>query len=151
MEVEGFGKAVNDYYNHFVTVADAKAGALLAANLVILGGLMSIKFEIWPWLVNLTALTSLISLILSLFVLYPRIPRKGNGLIFWEHVKNYQTAEDYRNAVNSMDRKQMEDDYSIQNWRISRVLSNKNSYVRRSIWVLMISISLIGIMLIIQS
>jgi len=149
---ESFGRAVHDYYNSFVTVADAKAGAILAANLVIMGGLMSIEINIWPGLLNFTALTSLISLSLSLLVLYPRIPKgkKGQGLIFWEHVKDFETPEEYQKAVSEMEYSQMEMDYAIQNWRVSRVLAKKNRFVRKSIWVLMLTILLIAIMLILQ-
>lgn len=41
---DGFGKGINDYYNHYVRVEDAKARAILAANFILLGGLMNIDF-----------------------------------------------------------------------------------------------------------
>ncbi len=38
---EGFGKGVNDYLNHYVRNADAKAGVLIAAALTIAAYLLS--------------------------------------------------------------------------------------------------------------
>jgi hypothetical protein len=39
----GFGKGVNDYLNQYVMVADAKAGAILAANLALSAALLDHK------------------------------------------------------------------------------------------------------------
>lgn len=42
----GFGKGVNDYLNHYVTVSDAKAAAFLALNVVVIQFLMKDHFWI---------------------------------------------------------------------------------------------------------
>jgi len=142
---EGFGKGVNDYFNHFITVADAKSGAILAANFILQGGLVNIKFFNETAITSLYLLTSIcciISIIYCLTVLYPRLPRAQKGLIFWENVKCYKSLSEYIKDVSKLDTDEIEKEYAKQNWYVSKVLSKKNKHVRIAITFFAISLIL---------
>jgi hypothetical protein len=142
----GFSKGVNDFYNHLVTVADAKAAAILAANFVLLGGLININFchcIFIPFI--LTGLTAVISIIFCCVVLYPRLPKSEKGLIFWENVNCYEQDSDYIQDINNLSKNAVEDDYARQNWRVSKVLSTKNKNIRYSVITFCISLVLLVI------
>lgn len=138
---DGFGKGVNDYLNHFITIADAKAGALLAANFVLLGGVINLKVCCCNFiLIIITGAVSILSIIFCCIVLYPRLPKVGKGLIFWGNIKSFNTANEYLIETGKLDNKQVEIEYATQNWLVSQVLSNKNYYVRFAIWTFCISL-----------
>jgi hypothetical protein len=131
---EGFGKGINDYFNHYVTVSDAKAGAILVANFILLGGLINIQFCCCiaiPYL--LTGIVSILSIIFCIVVLYPRLPKAEKGLIFWENLKSYSTLNEYLNDVRQLDNSKVEEEYAKQNWHVSKVLSTKNKHIRSAI------------------
>jgi len=131
---EGFGKGVNDYFNHYITVADAKAGAILAANFILLGGLININFcccIIIPYL--LTGAVIISSIVFCCIVLFPRLPKAEKGLIFWENVKSYQSVNEYLTDIRQLDISKLEEEYAKQNWHVSKVLSTKNKQVRKAI------------------
>lgn len=143
---EGFGKGINDYFNHYVTVSDAKAGAILAANFILLGGLINIQFCCCiaiPYI--LTGIVSILSIIFCVYVLYPRLPKAEKGLIFWENLKNYSTLDEYLNDVRQLDNSKVEEEYAKQNWHVSKVLSTKNKNIRSAIISFSVSLILIVI------
>ncbi len=141
---EGYGKGINDYFNHYVTVADAKSGAILAANFILLGGLLNIDFCCCiavPYL--LTGITSVISIVFCVIVLYPRLPKSEMGLIFWENIKSYSSINEYLNDVRQLGNSKVEEEYAKQNWHVSKVLSTKNKHVRTAIIAFTISLILL--------
>lgn len=143
---DGFGKGINDYYNHYVTVADAKAGAILAVNFILLGGLINIDFCCClaiPYF--LTGLAIIVSIIYCVIVLYPRLPKAEKGLIFWENLKSYNSINEYLNDVRQLDNSKVEEEYAKQNWYVSKVLSTKNNYTRNAIGSFCISLVLLVI------
>ncbi|MBL7800306.1 MAG: hypothetical protein JNL95_06225 [Chitinophagales bacterium] len=138
---EGFGKGVNDYFNHYVTVADAKAGAILAANFILLGGLIDISLcdcILVPYL--LSGIASIASIIFCGIVLYPRLAKAEKGFIFWENIKSYNSINEYLNDVRQLDIPKVEEEYAMQNWHVSKILSSKNKYVRIAITLFIISL-----------
>ena len=100
-KIKGFGKDVNDYLNHYVTVADAKSAALLASNFILLGALY--EFDIvrlnnclLSLIYLIFCLSSLISLLMNLYVLFPRLNTENKkGLIFWENIQNHNSLNEY--------------------------------------------------------
>ena len=86
-----FPNAVHDYYARYVDNADAKAGALLilvtAAGGALLGGLPT------PCVALAASWVALVFWAVSVFaclhVLFPRLPGRSSGLVFWEDVHTY--------------------------------------------------------------
>jgi len=132
----GFGKDVNDYYNHYIGIADAKAGAVLAIAFVLIDylfGLDTANFS-YKWVLYLAVLFFVVSVILSLLTVFPRTPKKKKkGYVFWEEVRNHVSKEEYAKALSQLDEHQIEQEYSFQNYILSSLLHTKHIIVAWSI------------------
>lgn len=135
----GFGKEVNKYLNHHVTIADAKAAGILTADLA-LGGYISASTHSSVCIINLQW-APLILLFLSgtfaLSTLYPRTPKVGSSIIFWEDIRARTTMEAYLNDLKDVNEAEVERQYGAQNYLISGLLSKKYRFVRLGMWTLM--------------
>lgn len=131
----GFGKGVNDYLNHYVNVADAKAGAVLGADLAIAGLLLaSLQDQGLPVLFIWGAVVFFgLSVAASVAVVYPRTPRAGDGLLFWEDILSRGKLCDYREELKETNDERVEMEYAAQNWNVSGVLRSKYRWTRISI------------------
>lgn len=120
----GFGKDVNDYLNHYVTVADAKAAVMLGLSSVTILAVVGQSMPPgWPGTVRLLAvLLFASSLLLSVACLYPRSNSGGASLIFWEDVSARQSFSDYHRDTTRLDPSTVEQEYASQNWHVSRIL-----------------------------
>ena len=153
-KIKGFGKDVNDYLNHYVTVSDAKSGAVLATNFILLGVIIGLDFSkidncFLNCIVYTTIISSIISVIISLKSIYPRLPYdKKKGLIFWESIRNYETMDEYLKDYKKLTEEEKELLYAKQNYYVSSVLKDKNSNVRNSIIYLGITIILTMLLII---
>ena len=149
---EGFGKGVNDYYNQFVTVADAKAGALLGANFFLIGGLVGLKTDCTSIVFFLASgAFSLLSIAFCCTTLYPRLPKSKRGVIFWENIYSYGSMGEFLNDVSKLDKKTIELEYAKQNWHVSKVLHRKNRSVRWAILAFSIALLLLVITYLLRS
>lgn len=131
---EGFAKGVNDYLNHNITVADAKAAAILATDFVLLGGLSGLCYcdcNRVPYII--AGSLAILSIIFCSIVLFPRLPKATKGLIFWENIKQFSTMEAYIKDSMELKEENVEEEYAQQNWHISQVLSKKHFYIRLAI------------------
>jgi hypothetical protein len=142
----GFGKGVNDYYNNNISLTDAKAGAILAVNFILLGGLINIDIcHCSAISCYLSAISTFISIFFCVIVIYPRLPKAEKGLIFWENLKSYNSIYDYLNDIRQLDISKVEEEYAKQNWYVSKILSLKNYYTRIAIVSFCISLILLVI------
>lgn len=129
----GFGKAVNDYYNHYIGIADAKAGVIASAagaEMLLLAanrprsGAGGEYVEIGLFVVAIA--TVLVALWLSLLIVRPRLPgRGGEGVIFWEHVRTASSPEEYIARLRELDARAIEDAYARQNHAVAGILVRK--------------------------
>lgn len=130
---QGFGKGVNDYLNHYITVSDAKAVALLTLNFLIIQYLVKDHFcEVWNFPCHFIALVFLtLSILLAATELFPRLPHGDKGLIFWEDIIVHETPQQYENALKEYI--QIEKEYAHQNFYVSKVLHKKMKFVQWTI------------------
>jgi hypothetical protein len=137
----GFGKAVNDYLNHYVTLADAKAAGLLIAALTLAPWLM--QFEVKSgiaWVGRGIALAALAAAVgAAAVVLFPRLPFGRTGPIFWEDILGRQSAASYERELRTLDEADVEAAYAQQNYAVSGVLHKKFKVVQASIVMLLIA------------
>lgn len=145
----GFGKGVNDYLNHNVTVADAKAAGILATNFVLLGGLSNFCYcpctKIYYLVVGIFSIGSIL---LCATVLFPRLPKSEKGLIFWENIKSHSSINEYINESGQLNNSVIEEEYAKQNWHVSQVLSKKHFFIRLAIIAFAISLISLVVMFI---
>ncbi len=133
----GFGKDVNDYLNHYVTLTDTKAGALLAGSVAV-GALLLSKD--WPAITGPGQCARAVALVLlavaaghSLWVIYPRLPSGRRGLIFWEDIRCHPDLDSYRAAVQQLDEAKVEQEYAAQNFFVAPVVHRKMELTQRVI------------------
>lgn len=122
----GFGRGVNDYLNHYVVVADAKAAAVLAANLALGVALLDHKPVTGPvWVFGAAFVMLVLSSVLCLLIVFPRLPAGGDGPIFWEDIRSRGSLAVYRSQLRSLDENDVEWAYAAQNWYVSQLLHKK--------------------------
>ncbi|WP_298473186.1 Pycsar system effector family protein [uncultured Maribacter sp.] len=131
----GFSKGVNDYYNHYITVADAKAGVLIGISFVVFDFLKDLKH--CNNLENILFYSSSILLMLtctfSVCAVFPRNPKKKKGIVYWENVKEFKDDEEYYEKITKLDLDKIEKTYSVQNYHLSKLLSRKYYFIRVAI------------------
>ena len=128
----GFAAAVHDYYAHYVDNADAKAGALLVLAVAAGGALLGrlphpcgalaaswIAIAFW----SLTVLA-------CLHALFPRLPGRSSGLIFWEDVHRFQDSSDYVAAVERLSDEEIGRAWATNAFHVAGVLHRKFWAVR---------------------
>lgn len=140
---KGFGKGVNDYLNHYVTVSDAKAVAFLALNFVVIQFLLKDHFYYtWGFPFHFIALIFLsLSILAATFVLFPRLPRGSKGLIFWQDIIERKTPEMYENELAGIQKDGVERQYAHQNFYVSKVLHKKMRFAQSTIIFFLVGIT----------
>ncbi len=131
-----FGKNVNDYLNHYITLADAKAAGFLAATLTLGGATVKLGpgtsgLALITWWGALTALAT--ALAFNCSVIFPRLSSGRNGLIFWEDIRTRKSWDEYAAEVEKLAATDIEREYAAQNFFVSSVLHNKHIGVRLGI------------------
>jgi hypothetical protein len=143
----GFGKDVNDYLNHYVTVADAKAGAVLAADVAIAVLIFDRNAFAGDRYFLLRA--SLGFLVLSAgicaSVIFPRLPSGKTGLVFWEDIRNRKTLVEYARDVAVANAAAIEREYASQNWFVSHVLHKKYRLLQAAIVAFGVGVALAAV------
>jgi hypothetical protein len=140
----GYSKGINDYLNHYVAIADAKAAAFLAGNLIALTIVIDLKYlENFSSIVNFLALSFFaLSSILSTIIFFPRLPKGRKGTIFWEDIRSYDVFNDYLEELKFINEIKAEEEYASQNYYISKVLHTKHYLLRWSILFFLIGVLL---------
>ncbi len=130
----GFGHSINEYLNHYITVADAKAAGVITVDLALAGYLLSkVPTITWPLIFHWIALSLLlVSGLVAIHTLIPRTPKVGSSLIFWEDIRTRTTMDAYLQELAHVDEAEVERQYAAQNYFVSDVLSKKYVLVRRS-------------------
>jgi hypothetical protein len=121
-----FGRGVNDYLNHYVTVADGKAAALLAADVglaVVIAGQTTFPTSI---VLRVAMAIFAVSAVFCATVVFPRLPSGRTGLIFWEDIRRRASVSDYQRDLMEATEEIVEREYAAQNWYVSRVLHTKH-------------------------
>jgi len=140
-----FSTHVHQYLTNYVTVADAKASGLLIINLAII----SLLIESQPFINMILCWISIIgysiSSLISIWVIFPRLPSERNGLIFWEDIFSRKTSEQYTQEFSSIDTKRIISECAEENWHISSVLHKKYKIISYGIVVFILS-SILGLL-----
>ncbi|MGJ8593071.1 MAG: Pycsar system effector family protein [Aquaticitalea sp.] len=131
----GFSKNVNDYYNHYVGIADAKAAAVIAISFLLFDFIIGLNKTtcIEEIFFYLTSFSLIFSCLFSLIAVYPRSPKEKKGLIFWENVRNFKNKDEYFAEIEKLEKKDIEEKYASQNYNLSNLLHRKHFYIRLAI------------------
>lgn len=129
-------KDVNEYLNHYITVMDTKATAFLAGSVgaatfllqkVPEGGALRVFYVVAVVLFGA-------SIIVAGGVIFPRVPKRGNSILFWGDIArqpNFQSyLKDFDRVVESGF---LDEQYCVQNFQVARLLKRKFLWLRWSI------------------
>jgi len=144
----GFGHGVHVNLHQHVALADAKAGALVAADL----GFAVILFSNQPRTDMGTivywgaALLFTVSALVGASALYPRSSKNDLSLIFWQGISQQKTSDDYWSAVSNLDERKVKQEYAEGNYHVSRILCAKYSIIRwcASLFILRVLVAFAG-------
>jgi len=137
LAMAGFGAGVHVYLNQVLTLIYSKTTTLLAANMVLVSLLLSTRSSTLLTL-NFFYIGAVfffaLSAIMSTTVLFPRLHRHdADGLIFWRAILLRGTPEDYHTSIRALDKSTVEEEYSKDNWHISKTIRYKDAVLRAAI------------------
>jgi len=137
-ESASIAKGINDYLNHYVSVADAKAGAL--AVMAALSGSVSSYFigddpdNVLQWIMKCSLFFHFLTLMTCCLIVFPRKPSRGDSVIFWEDIAQDNECHVYQDRFElAVSNNFSSREYSSQNYYISKVLSTKHFWLRMGI------------------
>ncbi len=129
-------KNINDYVNHYITVMDTKASAFLAGNVAAATFLLrDIPDMGWLRVAYVLALMLFAgSIAVAGAVIFPRLPSKGNSIIFWGDIAAHTDPQSYIRDFNRVvDQALLDEQYCMQNFFAARVLRRKYRCLRWAI------------------
>ncbi|MCP2033525.1 hypothetical protein L1279_000508 [Planomicrobium sp. HSC-17F08] len=92
-----FTSQQNEHLNNSLRFADAKAGALVTVNGLVLTyvtALIDSSSGYSAWFFKASLVTLIIGIVWSIAVVYPKsLNSKDKGLVYWGHIRNYKKEE----------------------------------------------------------
>lgn len=138
--------AINRIINSYIILADQKASFLIAAGVAAPSFLLS-KLPQGMGLATFVYFTStalfILSVILAVAAIIPRIPMQGNGSVFWGDIASCENSTDYQSRFESSfaDNK-IGSEYATLNYHSARILKSKFRCLRFSIFTFVGGIAL---------
>jgi len=144
----GNSKNINDYYNHYITVADAKAGVILTIAFVLLDYSFGLDLEkiTNKWAIYIPIVFLIGALVAALLTVFPRTPKNNaKGYIFWEEVREHNNKDEYAESFSQLDDNEIEKQFAYQNYLVSNVIHSKHCLVAWSIGLSILAVASIVI------
>ncbi len=129
---------INKIINSYIILADQKASFLIAAGIAAPSFLLSklpqgMGFATFVYFASSSLF--IICLILAVSALIPRIPRQGNGSVFWGDIASCDDVKSYQKRFdNSLEKDRLWSEYATLNYYSSRILRSKFLCLRYSIF-----------------
>lgn len=166
-----FQEKVYDTLHNLISSSDNKAALALTIQTFLIGSVIgtsiisdttnqNICLEILfvpvslKTLIIVFAITSLVGIGVSAFVLYPRKPKEKKelmreGLTYYIHISNYNSSADYSSKLTNLKSDEILDEYNKQNYNLAHIVKKKMLLVR--VVFIMIMLNLIQSIIIIFS
>ncbi len=131
----------HDHLNRYITLADNKASILLTAQFAFLGlfanaiRVLSIESDLIWWSALLSAGLGVVGIFLSGWVVYPKTPKPETGLIFWENIIEYESADAFQREIIELEDGESQKQLIQENYDLANVASTKYRYLRWSLRV----------------
>ncbi|HEY1125879.1 MAG TPA: Pycsar system effector family protein [Sphingobium sp.] len=145
------------YVRHYIALADTKAAvtfgvcsSLLAfvASDTRLGGILDQRLCSISGLLLIVAFFCLVvGASLSAWVVLPRLPNVGEGLVFFGAVKSYQDGRAYMNTIKSQDETALTSARLQHCYNTSKVCWQKYFFLRIAMWAAAFSVALLIVVL----
>jgi hypothetical protein len=140
--IEGFSQEHYGLLSSYVVVVETKIIALAGTSLTMAALLITFQPEASLALVlnNLSAFLFGISALLGILALYSPLRASGKGVIFWEDIQGRSTAAEYHADVQRTTPTALKQDFSTQNFYISKSLHYKYRMMRSCIIFLVLGL-----------
>ena len=139
---------VHDYVNNYIRFADAKAGAILAFSVAMIGALFSAKMHAgftatspgnWglPEMLSVVAFGSLaISVFVAAGAIKPRLlnTKQDPGFVFWENILAHKEPQVFWDAYAPQGQPDLEKNLAYHLFDLCRVCRSKYLWVAISLW-----------------
>lgn len=136
-------KNINDYLNHYITVMDAKASAFLAGNVAAVTFLLHDMPDM-GWLRVVYVLSLILfacSIAVAGAVIFPRLPARGNSIIFWGDIAAQPDFKSYLHDFNRVvENGFLDEQYCVQNFFAARLLRRKYNCLRWAITLFFVAL-----------
>ena len=129
---------INKIINSYIILADQKASFLIAAGIAAPSFLLSnlpqgMGFATLVYFAS--SALFILSLILSVSALIPRIPMQGSGSVFWGDIASCDDVQTYQKRFeSSLEKGRLGNEYATLNYYSSRILRSKFRCLRFSIF-----------------
>ncbi len=139
-----FSKEIGDTYHTYISIADAKAAALIAITILLIGYLPELTGKSWVEYLTffISGICLVVSIVFSLLTVFPRQNISKKDVLFWEDVRHFKTEEEYWNALKSLSEEEVGRKYASQNFALSKILHKKYKCIRHSIMFFIIGLAL---------
>lgn len=149
----GFSASVHLYLNQLLTLIYSRTTTLLAANMVLVSLLLSTRsstlLQIGFFYVGAVFFFAL-SAIFSTVILFPRFHHHdASGFIFWRSILLKGSPEQYAACIQTLNKAGVEDEYSKDNYHISKTIQYKDMLLRTaiSLFVIGMAFAVIGVVI----
>lgn len=158
-----FQEKVYDTLHDLISTSDNKSTLALTIQTFLMGSVFGTSFIteviaretylniLWTQinlklLILIFAITSLLGIVISILVLYPRKPKEKNeivrkGLTYYIHISEYKTSDEYSAKLKDINNDKILDEYNKQNYNLAHIVKRKMLLIR--IVFIMILINLI--------
>ena len=160
--VSDFARHIHLYVREYIRLADQKAALVFAFTSAVLAFLYNKNLHI-DWLkhpkhwsaldlvIFLSMGALLIALIFAALVVLPRLTKSHVGYVFFESIKEFESASEYASIISQKDDKQLAEAILKHSYDIAIICSNKYKFFSIAIWSSAIGILLTIITLIFKS
>jgi len=133
----GFSANVHLYLNQLLTLIYSRTTTLLAANMVLVSLLLSTRsstlLQIGFFYIGAVFFFAL-SAIFSTIILFPRFHHHdASGFIFWRSILLKGSPEQYAASIQTLNKVSVEEEYSKDNYHISKTIQYKDMLLRTAI------------------
>lgn len=129
-------KDINGLLNSYVTVMDTKASAFLAGNVAAATFLLQRMPASGAGKIAYLVAAALFaaSTIVAGGVIFPRVPKRDNSILFWGDIAGTSDFKTYYNDFNRIvENGFLDEQYCVQNWFTAKVLRRKFRWLRGAI------------------
>lgn len=131
-------KSINDQINYYIAMMDTKASVFLAGNVAAASFLLKdmpvdgVGRAAYFLALTLFATSTLV----AGGVIFPRLPAKGNSIIFWGDIAAKPDAKTYVETFNrTVEEGFLDEQYAVQNFLAARLMRRKLRWLRTAISV----------------
>jgi len=136
-DLASLAKQTNDHLNTYIKLADQKASILLTGQFAFLGLAATVVVDIlsettteFHILAGLGTVCGLGGMLFAGLVIFPRTPKAKEGYIFWEHILEHDSREQFQDQFSELNESEILDELVKENYSLAKVAQQKYRHLR---------------------